>query len=97
MQGAILVEKRVAVALWHLATGDSYRTVGIVFRVGRCTAINLKDKFCSALLISAKKFIKFTKGEAETRRAVHIPIVVSNTDSKDYYNGNSSMTWFYKV
>ena len=34
MQRAIPVEKRVAVALWRLATGNSYRTTGLVFGVG---------------------------------------------------------------
>ena len=32
--------------------------------------MNLKDEFCSALLMSANDFIKFPKGEAETRRAI---------------------------
>ncbi|KAM7427891.1 hypothetical protein ABFA07_021040 [Porites harrisoni] len=70
MRKAIPVEKRVAVALWRLATGNSYRSTGLVFGVGRCTAMNLKDEFCSALLMSANDFIKFPKGEAETKRAI---------------------------
>ena len=43
MRRAILVEKRVlvAVALWRLATGNSYRTTGLVFGVGRCTALTV--------------------------------------------------------
>ena len=32
--------------------------------------MNLKDEFCSALLMSANDFIKFPKGEVETRRAI---------------------------
>ena len=64
MRRAIPVEKRVAVALWRLATGNSYRTTGLVFGVGRCTALKLKDEFCSALLTTAKGYIKFPKGEA---------------------------------
>ena len=70
MRRAIPVEKRVAVALWRLATGNSYRTTGVVFGVGRCTALKLKDEFCSALLMTSKDFIKFPKGEAETRKAI---------------------------
>ena len=70
MRRAIPAEKRVAVALWRLATGNSYRSTGLVFGVGRCTALNLKDEFCSVLLMSANDFIKFSKGEAETRRAI---------------------------
>ena len=38
MRRAIPVEKRVAVALWRLATGNSYRSTGLVFGDGRCTS-----------------------------------------------------------
>lgn len=34
---AIPLEKRVAIALWKLATPDSYRSVGQQFGVGRST------------------------------------------------------------
>ena len=44
---------------------------GLIFGVGRCTAMNLKTNFHgSALLTGANDFIKFPKGEAETRRAI---------------------------
>lgn len=70
LRQAITVEKRVAVALWRLATGNSYRTVGLTFGIGRCTAMNVKDEFCSALIRRANDFIKFPKTEAETRQAM---------------------------
>ena len=35
MRRAVSVEKRVAVALWRLATGDCYRATGLVFGVGK--------------------------------------------------------------
>ena len=66
LRQAISVEKQVAVALWRLATGNSYRTVGLTFEIGRCTDMNLKDEFCTALLRRANDFIKFLKTEAET-------------------------------
>ena len=34
--------------------------------------MNLKDEFCSALLESANDFIKFSKGEAETKRPIQV-------------------------
>uniref|UniRef100_A0A8C3PC42 Putative nuclease HARBI1 n=1 Tax=Chrysemys picta bellii TaxID=8478 RepID=A0A8C3PC42_CHRPI len=37
MRAALTVEKRVAIALWKLATPDSYRSVGNQFRVGKTT------------------------------------------------------------
>ena len=87
LREAITVEKRVAVALWRLATGISYRTVGLTFGIGRCTAMNVKDEFCSALMRRANDFIKFPKAEAETRQAIqkfqdisHFPQVIGALD-----------------
>jgi len=42
---AIPVEKRVPVALWQLATGNSYRSMGLVFGVRRYTAMNFVQHF----------------------------------------------------
>ena len=95
LRQAISVEKQVAVALWRLATGNSYRTVGLTFGIGRCTAMNLKDEFCTALLRRANDFIKFPKTEAETRQSVqeshgsHIPIKAPKEDPNEYVNRKS--------
>ena len=82
---AITVEKRVAVALWRLSTGNSHRTVGLTFGIGRCTAMNVKDEFCSALMRRTNDFIKFPK--TETSQAIqkfrdisHFPQVVGALD-----------------
>ena len=75
----------MAVALWRLATGNSYRTVGLTFGIGQCTAMTVKDEFCSALMRRVNDFIKFPKTEAETRQAIqefqdisHFPRVVEH-------------------
>ena len=39
LRQSIPVNKQVAVALWRLATGDRYRSTGLQFGVGRCTAM----------------------------------------------------------
>ena len=39
LRKCILVNKRVAVALCRLATGDTYRSTGLQFGIGRCTAM----------------------------------------------------------
>ena len=70
LRQAISVEERFAVALWRLATGNSYRTVRLTFAIGRCTDMNVKDEFYTALLRRANDFIKFTKTKAETRQSV---------------------------
>ena len=58
LRQVITVEKRVAVALWRLATGNPYRTVGLTL------------EFCSSLIRGANDFIKFPKTEAETSQAM---------------------------
>ena len=70
MRQVIPVKKRVAVALRRLATGNSYRTPGITFGIGRCTALKLKDLLCLALSRISGEVVKFSKGEPETRRAI---------------------------
>lgn len=71
----------------RLARGNSFRTVGLTFGIGRCTAMNVKNEFCSALMRRANDFIKFPKTEAETRQAIqkfqdisHFPQVVGALD-----------------
>lgn len=46
MRKALSVEKRIAVALWRLATGDTYRSTSLQFGVGRTTALKAKNEFC---------------------------------------------------
>lgn len=70
LRNAIPVEKRVAIALWRLSTGNSYRTVALTFGVGRCTAMNIKDEFCEVLISQAHRFIRFPRTQAETRKCI---------------------------
>ncbi|EDO32270.1 predicted protein, partial [Nematostella vectensis] len=46
MREAIPVPKRVAVALWRLATGNSYRTTSLQFGIGRSTSMHITHEFC---------------------------------------------------
>ena len=59
LRECIPVKKRVAVALWRLATGDTYRSKGLQFGIGRCTAMLLKADFCKAIAKRVPQFIKF--------------------------------------
>jgi len=55
----IPVVKRVAVALWRLATGDTYRSTGLQFGIARSTAMHIQHEFCHALAkLRAPDFIK---------------------------------------
>ena len=65
LRKCIPVNKRVAVALWRLATGDTYRSTGLQFGIGRCTAMLLKADFCKAIAKRATNFIKFSETEEE--------------------------------
>ena len=78
MRKSIPVRKRVAIALWRLATGETYRSTGLTFGQGRSTALTMRDQFCAALLPRANEFIKFPRTEAETRRAMEGFAVLSD-------------------
>ncbi|XP_034534416.1 protein ANTAGONIST OF LIKE HETEROCHROMATIN PROTEIN 1 [Notolabrus celidotus] len=43
------VQKRVAIAVWKLATGDEYRTISRLFGVGLSTVFNCVQDFCKAV------------------------------------------------
>ena len=49
MRRAISVEKRVAVALWRLATNVEYRSIGHLFGISRSTACVIVHEVCSAI------------------------------------------------
>ena len=45
MHETIPVVKRVAVSLWQLDTGDFYQSTTLTFRIGKSTAVTIKDEF----------------------------------------------------
>ena len=70
LKNAIQVEKRVAVVIWRLATGDSYRAVGKTFGIGKSTAVSITHDFYKELSRISRKFIRFPKSRSETRSAI---------------------------
>ena len=61
---AIPVEKRVAIALWCLATPAEYRTIGHLFGVARCTVCIIVKEVCNAIVrILQPRYISFPSGE----------------------------------
>lgn len=72
LRQSIPVHKRVAVALWRLATGDTYRSTGLQFGIGRCTAMLIKQDFCNAIAKRAKEFIKFPETEQEVLQSIRL-------------------------
>ena len=67
---AIPVEKRVAIGVWRLATGNPYRTIAIEFGVGKSTVIKITHDFCSALVEISDRYIKFPKNAVEVGEAI---------------------------
>ena len=59
LRAAIPVEKRVAIGLWRLGTGESYRSTTVAFFVGKCTALNIVHDFVQALFQVREDFISF--------------------------------------
>ena len=57
MRKALSVEKRIAVTLWRLAMGDTYRSTALQFGVGRATALKAKQEFCKILANKVGEFI----------------------------------------
>ena len=63
MRKAISVEKRLAIALWRLATGSYYKTIGYLFGISEASACRICDEVCS--LVATKllpRLIKFPEG-----------------------------------
>ena len=67
---AVPLEKGVAVALWHLATGNSYRTTSKVFAIGLSTVAKIMYEFCEAILEISHEFIHFPINGRETAIAI---------------------------
>ena len=63
LRQAIPVQKRVAVALWKLATGDTYRSTGLQFGIARNTAFYITREFCSVMVTFSARFIKCPTNE----------------------------------
>eukprot|EP00111_Clytia_hemisphaerica_P009353 TCONS_00027458-protein len=55
----IAIHKRVAVALWRLATGNQYRVVAKVFGVGITSVYHILIESCVVLTLLVPHFIKF--------------------------------------
>ena len=64
---AILIKTRTMIALWRLATGDSYCSCGLMFGIAKSTAIEVCKDFIQALCQLKEQFIKFPTSPAQMR------------------------------
>ncbi len=60
---AILVNKCVAVALWHLATGSGYNMISHLFGLNQSTVCICVGEVCSALVFCMQKRIQLPTGQ----------------------------------
>ena len=61
---AISVRKRVAVALWRLATNADYRTIGHLFGISKGSICVILDEFCTIMAeVMLPRYIKIPTGE----------------------------------
>ena len=58
---ALSVEKRVAVAMWRLASGNSYRTINEVFGTGKSPVIKLVQEFLYEISWVSRQYVKFPR------------------------------------
>ena len=70
LREAIPVHKRVAIALWRLAVGSSFRAIAAYFDVGKSTCVKITKEFCQALNRLSRNYIQFPVGSDETARAI---------------------------
>lgn len=70
MRKPVSIEKRVAVGLWRLSTGNSYRSCGLQFGLGKSTAKVICQEFEEALCQRKEQFIQFPYTEDEVQEAM---------------------------
>ena len=67
MRSPVSVEDRVAVALWRLATGNSFKSCGLQFGIGMSIAKAILAELELCLLRLKDQFIKFPLPRQESQ------------------------------
>ena len=68
---AIPVQKRVAIVLWRLGSGNSYRSTGITFGIGKSSAIKICHSFSEAINRRKNDFIFFPNHEDDVQETIN--------------------------
>lgn len=87
MRAAIPVDKRVAASLWRLASGDCYRSCGLMLGLAKPTVVNCCHEFVEELCNFQNEFIQFPSTRAEIAKKIEgfseiskVPNVVAAID-----------------
>ncbi|XP_044307839.1 protein ANTAGONIST OF LIKE HETEROCHROMATIN PROTEIN 1-like isoform X1 [Varanus komodoensis] len=100
MRAPITVEKQLAIAVWKLATPDSYRSVAECFGVGRSTVSRIVIEVCQALYDVYHHVVHLTSPQGAMNGfaakgfphcigaidAMHIPIIAPAHRATEYIN-----------
>ena len=85
--GPVLVKKRTAVSLWRLATGECYRSCGLMIGLAKPTMVKCCHEFVEAICNLHNDFIKFPSTRAKISRKIEgfsekskVPNVVAAID-----------------
>ena len=65
MRDAIPVPKRVGASLWRLATGECYRSCGLMVGLTKSTVVKFCHEFFQEICRHQDEFIKFSSTAAE--------------------------------
>ena len=66
----IVIQKRVAIGLWRLVNGDSFRVIAKCFGIGKSTAVAITHEFCTVVSEKAGDFIKFPNTPLDVAKAI---------------------------
>ena len=96
------IEKKVAAALYRLATPNSYKDIGLLLGLGTASAQLYTEQFCNVLYSKRDEFIRFPSDltaltlEFAKKTKIpnvvgaidgsHIPIKKPSIDSESYFN-----------
>ena len=70
LRRAIPIEKCIGVAIWRLATGDTFRPIAKTFAIGKSTPVKITKGFCREMKRKAPHYIKFPKTRLETSECI---------------------------
>ena len=90
MRDAVPVEKQVAVSLWRLATGECYRSCGLMIGLAKPTVVKCCHEFPSTRAEISRKIEGFSEKSKVPNVAAfdgsHIPIKAPKENHEDYFN-----------
>ena len=70
LRRSIPIEKHVAIAIWRLSTGNSFRSVAKTFAVAKSTAVKISREFCTEIARLSPQFIKFPSSRRENAQGI---------------------------